>query len=245
MVNMTKLLYRIYLLLIALPLVVVATILAGVLTIIGTSLGGARFWGYWPAHIWARVCLALCWVRVKVSGRENISADTSYVFVANHQGAFDIFAIYGYLNHDFRWMIKKGLRGFPVIGAACAAAGHIFVDNSSPGAIRHTMEKAERVLSHGTSLVIFPEGARTFTGKMRPFKKGAFQLAMEFALPVVPVTIDGSFEVMPRTTVVPSPGTIRLIIHKPVKAPADEFDRGRVISESFAAVHSALPDRHK
>lgn len=107
------------------------------------------------------------------------------------------------------------------------------------------MEKAERVLSHGTSLVIFPEGARTFTGKMRPFKKGAFQLAMEFALPVVPVTIDGSFEVMPRTTVVPSPGTIRLIIHKPVAAPADEFDRGRVISESFAAVHSALPDRHK
>ena len=182
---------------------------------------------------------------MKVSGRENISADTSYVFVANHQGAFDIFAIYGYLNHDFRWMMKKGLRGFPVIGAACAAAGHIFVDNSSPGAIRHTMEKAERVLSHGTSLVIFPEGARTFTGKMRPFKKGAFQLAMEFALPVVPVTIDGSFEVMPRTTVVPSPGTIRLIIHKPVKAPADEFDRGRVISESFAAVHSALPDRHK
>ena len=139
-------------------------------------------------------------MRAKVSGRENISADTSYVFVANHQGAFDIFAIYGYLNHDFRWMMKKGLRGFPVIGAACAAAGHIFVDNSSPGAIRHTMEKAERVLSHGTSLVIFPEGARTFTGKMRPFKKGAFQLAMEFALPVVPVTIDGSFEVMPRTT---------------------------------------------
>ena len=129
---MTNLLYRIYLLLIALPLVVVATILAGVLTIIGTALGGGRFWGYWPAHIWARVCLALCLVRVKVDGRENISADTSYVFVANHQGAFDIFAIYGYLNHDFRWMMKKGLRGFPVIGAACAAAGHIFVDNSSP-----------------------------------------------------------------------------------------------------------------
>lgn len=238
-------LYRIYQILIMAPLIVVATILAGLLTIAGTALGGGRFWGYWPAHYWARICMALTLVRVKVSGRENIMRDTSYVFVANHQGAYDIFAIYGYLNHDFRWMMKKGLRHFPVIGAACAAAGHIFVDNTSTGAIRHTMEKAEAVLSNGTSLVIFPEGARTFTGKMRPFKKGAFQLAMEFALPVVPVTIDGSFDVMPRTSWLPRWGTIRMTIHGAVAPPADDFDRGRVIAESYAAVHSALPERYR
>ena len=240
-----KILYYIYQICFALPILLVLTILTALVTIVGSLIGGAHIWGYYPGKIWSQLICVFLLIPVKVRGREKIHKHTSYVFVPNHQGAFDIFAIYGYLNHDFRWMMKKGLRGFPVIGAACAAAGHIFVDNSSPGAIRHTMEKAERVLSHGTSLVIFPEGARTFTGKMRPFNKGAFQLAMEFALPVVPVTIDGSFEVMPRTTVVPSPGTIRLIIHKPVAAPADEFDRGRVISESFAAVHSALPDRHK
>lgn len=234
-------LYRIYQICIMAPLIVVATVVAGLLTVAGTFCGASRVFGYWPAHIWARICLALTFVRVEVSGRENISKGTSYVFVANHQGAYDIFAIYGYLNHDFRWMMKKGLRKFPVIGASCAAAGHIFVDNSSSGAIRRTMQKAENVLRHGTSLVIFPEGARTFTGKMRPFKKGAFQLAMEFALPVVPVTIDGSFKVLPRTKLIPMWGTIRLTIHKPIAPPADEPDRARVIAESFAAVRSALP----
>lgn len=242
---MKLLLYRIFQLFVTLPVVVATTVVTGLITIIGSWCGGSRWWGYWPAHAWARICLAACLVRVKVRGRGNIDPSTSYVFVANHQGAFDIFAIYGYLNHNFKWMMKKGLLKFPVIGASCAAAGHIFVDNSSPAAIRRTMGKAERTLSGGMSLVVFPEGSRTFTGKMRPFHKGAFQLAMEFQLPVVPVTIDGAFDIMPRTAWLPRWGTIQLTIHKPISAPADEADRKRVIDESYAAVHSALPDRHR
>lgn len=234
-------LYRLYLLFIAAPLVVVATVFAGVLTMLGSMVDGGRRWGYWPAHLWARVCLALTLVKVTVSGRENISATTSYVFVANHQGAYDIFAIYGYLNHNFKWMMKKGLRRFPVIGPACAAAGHIFVDNSSPSAVRRTMEHAEHTLKGGMSLVVFPEGSRTFTGRMGAFHKGAYQLSLEFGLPVVPVTIDGAFFVMPRTTFIPRPGVIRLTIHRPIEAPRDEADRNRVIARSFEAVQSALP----
>jgi len=180
-----------------------------------------------------------------VTGRENIDPRTSYVFVANHQGAYDIFSIFGYLNHNFRWMMKIGLLKMPVIGASCAAAGHIFVDNSSATAIRHTMAKAESSLKNGMSLVVFPEGSRSFTGKMRAFHKGAYQLAMEFHLPVVPVTIDGAFDVMPRTATVPKWGTIKLTIHKPIAPPANEADRKRVIDASYEAVHSALPLRHQ
>lgn len=238
-------LYRIYQLFIMVPLMLATTLFAALVTAIGCMSGSSRFWGYWPAHIWARICCALTLVRVKVSGRENIDPHTSYVFVANHQGAYDIFSIYGYLNHNFKWMMKKGLRKIPAVGGACAIAGHIFVDNSSPDAIRQTMEKAEHTLRDGMSLVVFPEGSRTFTGKMRPFHKGAYQLAMEFHLPVVPVTIDGAFEVMPRTSRVPRWGTITLTIHPPIEAPADEADRRRVIDASYEAVHSALPARHK
>jgi len=233
--------YRLYLLLIAAPLVVVTTVLTGAMTMAGSMTDGGRLWGYWPAHVWARVCLALTLVRVKVTGRDNISPSTSYVFVANHQGAYDIFAIYGYLNHNFKWMMKKGLRKFPVIGAACAAAGHIFVDNSSPTAVRRTMEHAERTLKDGMSLVVFPEGSRTFTGKMGQFHKGAYQLSLEFGLPVVPVTIDGAFRVMPRTTFIPRWGTIKVTIHPPIAAPRDEADRNRVMARSFEVVRSALP----
>lgn len=238
-------LYRIFQLFVTLPVMVVTTVVCGLVTVLGSWLGSSRWWGYWPPHIWARICLAVSLVRVKVTGRENIDPETSYVFVANHQGAYDIFAVYGYLNHNFKWMMKKELRKFPVVGFSCAAAGQIFVDNSSPAAIRRTMAKAEQTLSGGMSLVVFPEGSRTFTGKMRTFHKGAYQLAMEFKLPVVPVTIDGAFEVMPRTSYLPHWGTIRLTIHKPVSAPVDEADRNRVIRESYEAVHSALPAKYQ
>lgn len=238
-------LYRIYQLFVMAPVIVVATIIVGLLTIVGSWLGGGRFWGYWAPHYWARICCAVSLVKVTVSGRENIDPHTSYVFVANHQGAYDIFAIYGYLKHNFRWMMKQSLIKFPVIGPSCAAAGHIFVDNSSPSAIRRTMAKAESTLQGGMSLVVFPEGSRTFTGRMRPFRKGAFQLAMEFQLPVVPVTIDGAFDVLPRTSKLPHWGKIHLTIHKPITPPANEADRQRVIDESFTVVHSALPQRHQ
>lgn len=244
--NAAKLfLYYLFLLCIGAPVIVTVTIVAGLLTIIGSLLGGGKWWGYWPGHIWARICLAFTLVRVKVSGRENIEPGMSYVFIANHQGAYDIFVIYGYLNHNFKWLMKKGLLKFPVVGASCLAAGHIFVDNSSPTAVRKTMAKAEHTLKDGMSLVVFPEGSRTFTGKMRAFRKGAYQLAMEFSLPVVPVTIDGAFDILPRTRLLPRWGTIRLTIHKPVTPPADEADRQRVIQESYEAVRSSLPERFR
>lgn len=238
-------LYRIYQFLVMIPMIVVLTILTGFVTVAGSLLGGGRFWGYWPAKIWSKLCCWLTFVRVRVRGRENIDPATSYVFVANHQGAYDIFTIYGFLNHNFKWMMKIGLRKFPVIGVSCAAAGQIFVDNSSPSAIRNTMAKAEKTLKNGMSVVVFPEGSRTRTGKMHAFHKGAYQLAMEFRLPVVPVTIDGAFDVLPRGSWLPRWGTINMTIHAPIAPPVDEADRRRVIDASFEAVRSALPARFR
>ena len=120
--------YRIYQFLIMMPLLLVATVIAATLTIIGSVAGFGRTMGYWPGRIWARVFCLLSWVKVEVRGRENIDPSTSYVFVANHQGAYDIFAIYGYLGHNFRWMMKKSLEKIPLVGYSCRAAGHIYVD---------------------------------------------------------------------------------------------------------------------
>lgn len=242
---MKLILYRVYQVLIMLPLLLVLTVLAATLTIVGCFFGLSRWFGYWPAKIWAMLFCWLSFVRVTVKGRENIDKDTSYVFVANHQGAYDIFSIYGFLGHNFRWMMKVGLRKIPFVGRACAAAGHIFVDNSSPAAIRRTMEKAEKTLQGGMSVVVFPEGSRTKTGHMGAFHKGAYQLSMEFGLPVVPVSIDGAYDVLRRGDTFPHWGHIRLTIHKPIPAPADEADRRRVIDASRAAVASALPERFR
>ena len=181
-----KLLRKIYLILIS-PLFIVLTFLTAVLTIVTTAVGGNRFWGYWPAHIWSRIVCWLAWVRVEVVGRENIDKKESYIFVSNHQGTFDIWAIYGYLNHNFKWMMKKSLEKITFVGYACKRSGHVFVDSNSIQSIKDTIEKARHQLKDGMSLVIFPEGTRTKDGNLGDFKRGAFLLAGEFNLPVVPM----------------------------------------------------------
>lgn len=236
--------YRIYQIIISLPLLLVATILTSVVTTLFT-LTGFKWASYYPAHWWAKLWCLLNFVRVTVHGRENIDKKTSYVFVANHQGAFDIFSIYGFLGHDFKWMMKKSLRNIPLVGYACFRAGHIFVDRSSAAAVRHTMEEAEKRLKGGASLVVFPEGARSWDGHMRPFKKGAFQLALEFKLPLVPVSIDGSFDVLPRTKTLPHWGHIILTIHQPIAPPTTEEGRAEVMDETLRSIESSLPHRFK
>lgn len=234
-------LYYLYFFLIAAPILLAATFLACVFTLAGCALGKGEFWGYWPAKIWARLFCVMSLVRVRVNGRGNIDRNTSYVFVANHQGAYDIFSIYGYLNHNFKWMMKIGLRKIFLVGYTCQKAGHIFVDKRSAAAVRHTIETAEKRLRDGMSLVVFPEGERTMTGKMGRFKKGAYQLALEFHLPLVPITIDGSYDVMPRWRKLPRFGKITLTIHKPIPAPPTEADREAVMEQTRQAIISALP----
>lgn len=238
-------LFRLYQYLIAGPILLVLTILTAITTIIGCTFGKGDFWGYWPAHFWSRcVCFFWC-IRIKVNGRQNIDAKTSYVFVANHQGAFDIWTVYGYLNHNFKWLMKKSLEKIFLVGHACKSAGHIFVDDSSLSSIRETITESEQTLQHGMSLVIFPEGSRTRDGKMIPFKRGAFMLASEFKLPVVPITIDGSFKAMPRSTYNVTPTTIIMTIHKPIYPEARGFNTKKLMAQCREDIQSALPEEER
>jgi len=101
--------------------------------------------------------LALC--RIKSSGHENLNSKQSYVFVANHQGAFDIFLIYGFLNQNIKWVQKASLRNIPLVGFASEMAGHVFVDNSSPAARANTIREAKKKMTDDVSIMLFPEGA--------------------------------------------------------------------------------------
>lgn len=231
-----KFLFCIYQWVIAGPILLVATVLTTLFTIIGTSLGSHRIMSYYPAHYWSRIICTLLFVRVKVKGRENIDRKQSYVFVANHQGAFDIWSIYGYLNHNFKWLMKKELEKIFLVGEACKKAGHVFVDDSSIHGIKTTMEEAEKTIRDGMSVVIFPEGSRSFDGKMIPFKRGAFMLAGEFGLPVVPISIDGSFKAMPRTTYNATPTTITLTIHQPIYPGERGFNTKQLMNRCYEEI---------
>lgn len=241
-------LYKLYQLFIALPLIICATALTAIVTIIGCALGGAKTWGYYPAMVWSRL---MCWIMllpVKVEGQELLNKRQSYVFVANHQGSYDIFLVYGFLGRSFRWMMKKSLRNIPLVGKACESAGHIFVDKSGPKAIHRTYEQGRAVLKHGVSLVVFPEGSRTFTGHMAKFRRGAFQLADELRLPIVPVTIDGSFDVLPRQKGISfvSWHRLRLVIHAPILPESQGPEEvQRVLEQSYDTIMRDLPAHYQ
>ena len=240
-----KILYAIYQICIALPILFVCTILTALITTVGSLIGGAHFWGYYPGKIWSQLTCLILLIPVKIKGKEKINKKTSYVFVPNHQGAFDIFLIYGFLGRNFKWMMKKSLRKIPFVGKACESAGHIFVDRSSPRAIVETMKQAQSSLTDGVSLVVFPEGKRTFTGKMNEFKRGAFLLADDLQLSVVPITITGSFEILPRTEKWIHWHPMTMTIHDPIPPHGKGAENVKeTMEKAYEAVASALPERY-
>ena len=239
-----RILYYVYQLCVALPVFIVSTILTSVTTSLGCMLGNGHFWGYGPGKIWSHIVCNILLLPVKVEGRENLQPGQSYVFVANHQGAMDIFIIYGYLCRNFKWMMKKALRKVPFIGFACEKAHHIFVDKSGPSKIEESINEARHTLKDGMSLVVFPEGTRTYTGKVGRFKKGAFLIADQLQLPVVPLTISGSFQVLPRQKGMfnfVKRHTLKLTIHKPIfpETKGEENIR-QTIQSSYEQICSSL-----
>ena len=144
--------------------------------------------------------------------------------------------------------MKKGLRKIPLVGIACEYAHHIFVDKSGPSKIRKTYDTARETLKEGMSVVVFPEGARSFTGHMGVFRRGAFMLADELQLPVVPLTINGSFNVKPRMKdlfwVFWHP--LKLTIHEPIAPIGKGADNiSNQMKKSYDAVMSGLTPEYQ
>ena len=220
---MFRLLYKVYFWIIAVPLLVVATLLTATIVIIGCLLGGESFFAYYPGMIWSRIICILTLCPVKVKGRENIQKGKSYVFVSNHQSAYDIFLIYGYLGAPIKWMMKKGLGNIPLVGLACRKAGFILVDNSSARNAQKSIQEAESRLKEGQSLIIFPEGGRTTDGHLRNFKRGAYLIAVDLQLPLVPITLNGPYKVMRVGSWNIRPHRLEMTIH-PIVAPFKKED---------------------
>lgn len=245
---MMQLLYKIYQLVIVLPIGLLVTFVTSLVMAVLSILGCSRWAATYVGRFWAWSILRLLLLPVHVEGREHIEQGKSYVFMANHQGAFDIFLVYAFLHHEFKWMMKRSLFDIPFVGMACRRAGFIAVDKSSRRAIAQTMIDARNVLQGGASLCIFPEGARCFTGHMGFFRRGGFQLADSLQLPIVPMTIDGSFDVLPRQRgfnfVTYHP--LRLVIHPPLVPEGKGPDNiKRMMDLSYEAIMSGLPERHQ
>jgi len=230
-----KILYILYQYLIGFPLIIVVTLFTALLTIICFPWRNGKL----PRTVqvfWSRSVLWLLLVPIKVTGCENVDPNQSYVFVANHQSFLDVFAVYGWLPNNFKWLMKKELRKIPFVGTACAVAGHIFVDRSNPRAAMESLTYIKAQLHDGISTVIFPEGTRTRTGEMGRFKQGAFKIAMDMDLPVVPISLSGFFDAMPRNKFYVKPfSRVALHIGKPI-----DISQFNDINEAMTELHTQV-----
>lgn len=245
---MVRILYILYVWLFMVPVFLVLTILTAVTVIVGCLLGGEKIFAYYPGMIWSWLTCHLALCPVTVRGREHIDRKKSYVFVSNHQGAFDIFLIYGFLGVPIKWVMKAGIARIPFVGAACRAAGFIFVDSSTPKAAARSVRDAEHCLRNGASVIVFPEGSRTYDGKMIRFKKGAYQMAVDQHLPIVPITLNGPYDVLPIGSLNLRRHRMEMVIHPPVSTEdMDASHKGlqEMADRTQSIIASALWDKYQ
>lgn len=168
-------------------------------------------------RIWARLFLLATTTRVEVVGADRVDAAGSYVFVGNHSSNLDIPVIMARVPASVRFLAKKELFKVPVLGGAMRAIHMVETDRRlGLSAHRRINEQVTTVVTEGLSLMIFPEGTRTSDGDMLPFKKGAFRIAIDNSMPVVPVTIVGAYEGWRPHSKLIFGGRVRLIIHDPI-----------------------------
>ncbi len=172
---------------------------------------------HYYAKLWGKVALLSNRVKVQVEGMEHLNEKGSYVFMSNHQGSYDIFALLGYIPFQFKWLAKKELFSIPFLGWTMAAAGYISIDRKGTRETIKAMNKAAQKIREGMSVVIFPEGSRSSDGSIQPFKKGGFTLAIKAKVPIVPIAITGSREIMPKNSLTATSGEIRIRIDHPIE----------------------------
>jgi 1-acyl-sn-glycerol-3-phosphate acyltransferase len=178
---------------------------------------------------------------VTVRGRRHIDKRRSYVIVSNHLSHYDIFVLYGWLGIDFKWVMKKELRSLPALGAACEKMGHIYIDRSNRETAIASLEEAKKGIVNGTSVLFFPEGTRSVSGGMGEFKKGAFVMALDMGIPILPVTILHTDKILPPRTMDLFPGRASMVVHEPIDVAAYGTERlGDLMAAAREVIQAGL-----
>jgi 1-acyl-sn-glycerol-3-phosphate acyltransferase len=199
---------------------------------------------------WSRLILRLSGVRVELENAEAVDPTRSQILVANHTSWYDVLALAGYLPGRFVFVAKKELEGVPIFGRAASACGQIFIDRQDRGSAIESLEKARRSLEEARPTVImFPEGTRSPDGALRPFKKGAFVLAIQAGVEVVPAAIVGSREVMRKGSLLIRPGTITVRFGEPIHVSGLAVEDRNQLTErawqALAALQASRPSLKK
>jgi len=202
--------------------------------------GGIYDWG---ATDWARDIIAAAGTPVELQGADRIPRNQPVVYASNHSSMFDIWALAATLPGSVRFVAKQELVKVPLLGRAMLAAGHVAIDRFNRARAFEAYERAAAVIRGGISAVVFPEGTRSRTGELLPFKNAPFGLAIAAGVPVVPVYVHNSFQILPKGGVRLHPRPIRVLIGEPIATAGLSLDHRQLLAERTRAALLALRAR--
>jgi 1-acyl-sn-glycerol-3-phosphate acyltransferase len=222
-------------LLIADPVVILSVIFFGTISVVVSFFDRKKTGRAQAAlaRVWAKVLLAVSGVKVRVEGLEHIDPNGSYVFISNHLSYIDTPVVLAHIPAQFRFLAKRGLFQIPLLGTHLSRAGHIPVHREDPRASVKTMQTAAEVIQKKKiSLLIFPEGGRSHDGKLRPFKEGGAYIAIRAGVPLIPIVLIGTRDVLPFGSGIVKPGNVTLRILEPIATTELNLKaRGRVTDQ--------------
>lgn len=183
-------------------------------------------------------------VRVKTVGLDKLDPARTYIFMSNHVSNLDPPITIPLIPRRTSVMVKRELFKYPILGRAMRMGSLVPVDRGNREAGIEAVHVAKEVVAQGLNMTIYVEGKRSFDGRLLPFKKGPFYLAMECGVPVVPVTISGTHSVMPKTRFSIKPGLVTVIFHAPIE-PKDFGDRDSLMEKVRRAIDAGLPEDYQ
>lgn len=197
---------------------------------------------YWFIRTWARLLLWTCGVKTDVRGKENISADGPFLLMSTHNSHFDIPVLIKEIPRQFRIVGKKSLFRIPIFGWILSVAGYVSVDREDRKQAFASIDKAAENVKSGMPFLIFPEGTRSPDGSLGPFKKGGFVLATKADVPIIPIVVDGTFHVLPKTTWRIRPGRVKIVVGKPIETLTYSYENKEELMEKVRAAMSGAPE---
>ena len=211
------------------PAISVYTVVLGCLSLASSVVDRSGDTAHRCARAWSRLILLTTGVRVRVEGLERLPRGGACVFASNHQSIYDIPILFWALPFQLRIIAKASLGRFPVLGWHLRYAGHLLVERQRAGAA--VLSQVKALMDGGRSLLVFPEGTRSPDGRVGPFKRGLFLMAIEAGLPVVPVSVAGSRQVMLKGRLMTCPGDVDVVVHDPIRTFGMNRDGARRLAE--------------
>jgi 1-acyl-sn-glycerol-3-phosphate acyltransferase len=212
-----------------------STIFWATASIFGSFFSGSGRSQHFCMCRWSRDNLYLSRARVQIEGLENIDPECPMIFVANHSGLHDILSLAAHLPIQFRWVAKKSLFRVPFMGWHMRRSGYIPIDRENPREAAKSIIQAAKEIRNGVSAIAFPEGTRSRTGDLGKFHSGAFALALRAGVPLVPISLEGSYRVIRPKTLKVNPGVIiRIRIGSPIDPSTySKGEKNRLMDDVF------------